>query len=166
MKKYIVRLTYEERKCCETIIDNLAGSSQKARRARILRQVDADGPNWTARQEAQLIALRLGPPPAGCANWSLRLLARRVMVLGIVTSISHETARHTLNRKDRIPGDKLQYWVIPPEQDAEFVAAMEEVLETYVQPYAAQQPVVCMDEQPVPLVRETRPSLAATAEHP
>ncbi len=56
--------------------------------------------------------------------------------------------------------------MIPPEQDAEFVAAMEEVLETYAQPYDAQQPVVCMDEQPVQLVRETRQPLAATAEHP
>ena len=26
---------------------------------------------------------------------------------------------------------KIEYWVIPPEQDAEFVACMEEVLETY-----------------------------------
>ena len=56
--------------------------------------------------------------------------------------------------------------MIPPGQDAEFVAAMEEVLETYAQPYDGQQPVVCMDEQPVQLVRETRPPLAATAEHP
>ncbi len=56
--------------------------------------------------------------------------------------------------------------MIPPEQDAEFVAAMEEVLETYARPYDAQQPLVCMDEQPVQLVRETRPPRAATAEHP
>lgn len=56
--------------------------------------------------------------------------------------------------------------MIPPEQDAEFVASMEELLETYARPYEAQQPVVCMDEQPVQLVRETRQPLAATAEHP
>ena len=56
--------------------------------------------------------------------------------------------------------------MIPPEQDAEFVASMEELLETYARPYDAHQPVVCMDEQPVQLVRETRPPLAATAEHP
>ena len=56
--------------------------------------------------------------------------------------------------------------MISPEQDAEFVASMEELLETYARPYDAQQPVVCMDEQPVQLVRETRPPLAATAEHP
>ena len=35
-------------------------------------------------QEAQVIALRLGPPPEGYANWSLRLLARRVVERGMV----------------------------------------------------------------------------------
>ena len=30
---------------------------------------------------------------------------------------------------------KIQYWVIPPEADAEFVAHMEEVLDTYEKPY-------------------------------
>ena len=43
---------------------------------------------------------------------------------------------------------KIQYWVIPPEADAEFVAAMEEVLDTYEKPYDPTCPVLCMDEQP------------------
>ena len=45
-RNYIVRLTDEERKTCDATIDRLKGSSQKARWARILSQVDADGPNW------------------------------------------------------------------------------------------------------------------------
>jgi len=61
---------------------------------------------------------------------------------------------------------KLQYWVIPPEADAEFVANMEEVLETYAKPYDPLRPVLCMDEQPVQLVRETRTPIKATAKHP
>ncbi len=61
---------------------------------------------------------------------------------------------------------KIQYWVIPPEADAEFVACMEDVLETYAQPYDAAFPVVCMDEQPVQLTKETREPIAATREHP
>ncbi len=61
---------------------------------------------------------------------------------------------------------KAQYWVIPPEADTEFVASMENVLETYEQPYDSQAPVVCMDEQPVQLLRETRKPIAATKEHP
>ena len=49
-------------------------------------------------QEAQVIAMRLGSPPKGYANWSLRLLARKVVELGIVESVSHETMRQTLKK--------------------------------------------------------------------
>jgi hypothetical protein len=52
-------------------------------------------------QEAQVIAMRLGPPPKGFANWSLRLLAEKVVELEIVESISHETVRQTLKKADR-----------------------------------------------------------------
>lgn len=49
-------------------------------------------------QEAEVIALRLGEPPKGYANWSLRLLARKVIELGIVEAVSHETVRQTLKK--------------------------------------------------------------------
>ena len=49
-------------------------------------------------QEAQVIAMRLGHPPKGYANWSLRLLARKVVELEIVESVSHETVRQTLKK--------------------------------------------------------------------
>ena len=49
-------------------------------------------------QEAKIIALRLGQPPAGYANWTLRLLARKVVELSIAESISHETVRRTLKK--------------------------------------------------------------------
>jgi DDE superfamily endonuclease len=60
---------------------------------------------------------------------------------------------------------KIEYWVIPPKQDGEFVACMEEVLETYEKAYDPQQPVLCMDEQPVQLLKETQAPIAATKEH-
>ena len=50
------------------------------------------------KQEAEIIALRLGKPPAGFANWSLRLLAERIVELEIVDSISHATVRQTLKK--------------------------------------------------------------------
>lgn len=50
-------------------------------------------------QEAKVIALRLGPPPTGYANWTLRLLARRVVELEIAGSVSHETVRRTLKKR-------------------------------------------------------------------
>jgi hypothetical protein len=49
-------------------------------------------------QEARVIALRLGQPPAGFANWSLRLLADQAVALEIVESVSHEALRRTLKK--------------------------------------------------------------------
>lgn len=66
----------------------LHGRPAKGSRPRLL-----DG-----RQEAKLIAMRLGPPPRGFSNWSLRLLAEKVVELEIVESISHETVRRTLKK--------------------------------------------------------------------
>lgn len=60
---------------------------------------------------------------------------------------------------------KIEYWVIPPEADAEFVAGMEQVLDTYARPYDPKCPVLCMDEQPVQLLKETRTPIPATKEH-
>ena len=61
---------------------------------------------------------------------------------------------------------KIEYWVIPPESDAEFVAHMEEVLETYEKAYDPARPVLCMDEQPIQLIGETRVPIEATRDHP
>jgi hypothetical protein len=52
----------------------------------------------TGDQEARVIAMRLGPPPKGYANWTLRLLARKVVELEIVDSVSYETVRRTLKK--------------------------------------------------------------------
>jgi len=143
-KKYIVRLTDEERVELQLVVKKLKGSSQKVRRAQVLLKADANGPNWTderiseafscrvqtieqirqclvergfretldgakrqdpptpklltGEQEAKIIAMRLGPAPKGYANWTLRLLARKVVELEIVDSISHETIRRTLKK--------------------------------------------------------------------
>jgi len=45
-------------------------------------------------------------------------------------------------------------WCIPPKQNAEFVARMEDVLAVYARPYAEEYPMVCMDEKPFQLVGE------------
>lgn len=50
------------------------------------------------QQEAKVIATRLGPPPKGYANWTLRLLARKIVELEIADSISYETVRRTLKK--------------------------------------------------------------------
>jgi Homeodomain-like domain len=143
-KRYVVRLTDQERGELQSIIKKLKGTGEKVRRAQILLKADADGPKWTderiaeafscrvrtverlrqrlvergfeetlhrvervqppveklltGKQEARVIATRLGPPPKGYANWSLRLLARKVVELKIVDSVSHETVRRTLKK--------------------------------------------------------------------
>tara|TARA_R110000868_G_scaffold393248_1_gene664191 strand:- start:487 stop:846 length:360 start_codon:yes stop_codon:yes gene_type:complete len=52
--------------------------------------------------------------------------------------------------------------VISPEADAEFIASMEEVLDTYEALYNSEYPVLCMDEQPVQLRKEVRQPIPAT----
>lgn len=49
-------------------------------------------------QEAKIIALRLGTPPAGYGKWTLRLLARKVVELEIADAVSYQTVRRTLKK--------------------------------------------------------------------
>ena len=51
-------------------------------------------------QEARIIALRLGTPPKGYGRWTLRLLARKVVELEIIDSISYQTVRRTLKKTE------------------------------------------------------------------
>ena len=145
-KKYIIRLSAEERATCESVIKKLSGSSQKVRRAQMLLKADADGPNWIDAQiadafncrtqtvenlrkrvvcdgfrqaldgkqraspptlpkldgeaTAKLIALRLGSPPPGFSHWTLKRLADQLVVLELVDSISPETVRQALKKKE------------------------------------------------------------------
>jgi transposase len=50
------------------------------------------------RTEAHLIALACGAAPQGRARWTLRLLGDRMVELGYVDSLSHETVRRTLKK--------------------------------------------------------------------
>jgi hypothetical protein len=145
-KKYIVRLSKQERNTLREVIKKLKGSSEKVRRAQILLKADVNGPAWSdsriaeafscrrqtverirqrlvecgfqetldgkkrpdppteklldGEQEARIIATRLGPPPKGYANWTLRLLARKVVELEIVDAVSYETLRRTLKKTE------------------------------------------------------------------
>jgi hypothetical protein len=53
-------------------------------------------------------------------------------------------------------------WCIPPEQNAAFVCAMEDVLEVYARPYDAKRPQVCFDEAAKQILSEVREPIAAT----
>ena len=51
-------------------------------------------------------------------------------------------------------------WCIPPEQNADFVAKMEDVLDVYALPYDENCPVICLDEKPYQLLDECREPIA------
>ena len=54
-------------------------------------------------QEAKIIAMRLGTPPKGYGKWTLRLLARKVVELEIIDSVSYQTVRRTLKKTGWAP---------------------------------------------------------------
>jgi hypothetical protein len=58
-KKYVVRLSEEERQVCQEVVKRLKGSSQKVRRAQFLLKADADGPNWTDARIAEAFHCRV-----------------------------------------------------------------------------------------------------------
>ena len=108
---------------------------------------------------AHLVAISCSEPPHGFTRWSLRLRADRFVELGYGQSVSDETAKKVLE-KNEIKPRQSQTWLIPPEQDSDFVAAMEKVLELYKMPYNSAFPVVCMDESPKQLIGETKIPIA------
>jgi hypothetical protein len=109
--------------------------------------------------EAHLIALSCSEPPEGFARWSLRLLADKVVELNYIDSISHETVRRILKKRDQALATR---WVIPPEQNGSFVANMEMVLDVYKRPFDPLHPIICMDESPKQLISETRNPIPAS----
>jgi transposase len=63
-------------------------------------------PKLTGWQEAHLIAVACTSPPGGHARWSLRLLAGKVVELGLAASIAPETVRQILKKPNLSPGRK------------------------------------------------------------
>jgi len=87
-------------------------------------------------QEVHVIALVCTAPPAGRDHWSLRLVADRLVELEVVEQVSHETVRQVLKKNELKPWQK-KHWCIPPQANADFVCAMEEVLDVYKRPVDA-----------------------------
>lgn len=59
-----------------------------------------------------------------------------------------------------------QSWVIPPEENGEFVARMEDLIDLYQRPSNPKVPVICMDEQPLQLIKEVRLPLSMAPNRP
>lgn len=81
-----------------------------------------------------------------------------------IVEISHTSIEKVLARNELAP-HHTEYWCIPKEQDASFVANMEDVLNIYMQPYNESIPVICMDEMPVQLLGHVRDRIEARPIH-
>ena len=116
VKRYVVRLSAEERLALETMIRKGKSPAQRLLKARILLKADVseDGEGWSdsrkapaaravprifdGEKEARLIALACSKPPEGYARWSLRLLESKVVELGIVEAASDLTIQRVLKK--------------------------------------------------------------------
>ena len=109
-------------------------------------------------QKQRIIAMVCSDPPEGFARWTVRLVAEEA-----ADDWSHEwderpsgfcSSATTSNRG----GKKM--WCVA-ELNEEYVAKMEDVLETYERPYNPAEPVVCLDEKPITLHADVRPTSPA-----
>src|SRR3954471_16399211 len=101
-KKYIVRLTDQERDELSAVIKKLSGTSQKVRRAQILFKADADGPNWTDSRIVEAF---------GCRAQTVENIRQRLVERGF---------RETLDggKRQAPPVEKL----LSGEQEARIIA--------------------------------------------
>ena len=114
--------------------------------------------------EARLIAKACQAPPEGAIRWTISLLQEEMSIIlqndsSIdINSVSRSAVGRAMLRNELRP-HLNEYWCIPPEEDANFVAAMEDILDVYKLPYDPDYPVWCMDEKPYQLLGESREPL-------
>ena len=113
----------------------------------------------TGKEEALLVATACSKPPAGCARWTLQLLAGEMVRLTEHDGVSRETVRRRSAENHLKPWRK-DMWCIP-RVDAEYVARMEDVLDLYAEEPDPKRPVVCFDESPIQLIGEVRQPIPA-----
>ena len=104
LKKYIVRLTDEERKTLREVVRKLKGSSQKVRRAQVLLKADAGGggPSWTDARIAEAF---------GCRTKTVENIRERLVIQGFEVALEGQ-------RRDKPGRAKL----LDGEQEARVIA--------------------------------------------
>jgi hypothetical protein len=93
-KRFIVRLSDEERQVCQEVVKKLKGSSQKVRRAQILLKADADGPGWTDTRIAEAFS---------CRVQTIENLRKRLVTEGFETAL-HGKQREAPPTPPRLDG--------------------------------------------------------------
>lgn len=122
---------------------NLTGALSEEVRGGAARQL-------SGTEEALLVATACSKAPAGCARWTLKLLAGRMLEVTEHRVLSSETVRRRLHANELRPWQR-KMWCIP-KIDAEYVARMEDVLDLYAEKPDTSHPVVSFDESPTQLI--------------
>ncbi len=119
----------------------------------------------SAGQESTLVALACSSAPAGRSRWTLRLLAKHlVLSCEDLDAVSHETVRKRLKEK-KIKPWLHKMWCLR-KIDAAFIAQMEDILDLYAEAPDARFPVVCFDEGLKQLVAEVKKPRPTRPGHP
>src|SRR5919199_1529393 len=157
--RYRVELSEAERGTLQALLSGGRQAARKLERALIEEPRPGAARKLTGKEEALLVATACSQPPAGCARWTLELLAGEMVRLTSHERLSRETVRRRLAENELKPW-RQKMWCIP-EVNGEYVARMEDVLDLYAEAPDPQRPVVCFDESPIQLIGETRQPLPA-----
>jgi transposase len=101
-------------------------------------------------QKQRIIGLVYSDASEGRARWTVRLVAQEAVKRRLVPHVGRETVRILLLDHDLKPW-REKMWCVG-ELNEEYIAKVEDVLETYEKPYDPAEPVVCLDEKPVTLM--------------
>lgn len=111
--------------------------------------------DYDDHERSRVVAMVCTDPPKGFYRWTLDLIVEEANKRGLTDGeISREQVRIILQEHDLKPWQE-KMWCIPELTD-EFIERMEDVLDVYQRPYDPANPVVCIDEKPVPLLADTR----------
>jgi transposase len=119
---------------------------------------------FSGEDRAKVTALACSTPPEGNGQWSLRLMADRLVTLEFVESIAYTTVRTILKKNELSP--HLKSWWCISELNSQFLWRMEDILQVYQRPYDPLRPVICYDERPCQLIGDTILPLPISAGKP
>ncbi|KAF0139843.1 MAG: transposase, partial [Ignavibacteria bacterium] len=111
------------------------------------------------KQSNEIIALLCSDPPEGFSRWTMALITEETIKRGIIPAIGKETIRLLMKNHNLKPW-RLKMWCIP-KLDKEYIDRMEDVLDLYEKPYNPKEPVVCLDEKSIQLLKSAREDVAA-----
>lgn len=119
------------------------------------RPIDIDD-----RERSRIVAMVCSDPPVGTYRWTLDLIVEEAVKRELIEkSLSRETVRLILKEHNLKPWQE-KMWCIP-HLDKDYIENMEDVLDVYERPYDEKNPVVCLDEKPVPLMSDARERIPA-----